>query len=80
MSRIIQHLESGIGRSRSDHALPLFELADVLVRLNHVACFIVNVKSQRDVIDCDASRIRLQRRLPITTSGRMASEFRSKPR
>jgi hypothetical protein len=37
-----RHLGSGISRKGKKHALPLFELARVLVRFDHVARLIVN--------------------------------------
>jgi hypothetical protein len=40
---IIRHLGSEISRNGNKHALPLFEIARVLMRLDHVASFIVNV-------------------------------------
>jgi hypothetical protein len=36
---IIRHLESEISRNGNKHALPLFEIADVLVRFDYVAGF-----------------------------------------
>jgi hypothetical protein len=39
---IIRHLGSEISRNGDKHALPLFEIALVLVRLDHVASIIVN--------------------------------------
>ena len=41
-------------------ALRLFELARVLVRLDHVASIIVNANHSIDVSGCNASRIRLR--------------------
>jgi hypothetical protein len=40
--RIIRHLGSEISGNGNKHALPLFENSGVLVRLDHVARFIVN--------------------------------------
>jgi hypothetical protein len=40
--RILRHLGSGIDARNVTSVLPLFEIARVLVRFNHVACFIVN--------------------------------------
>jgi hypothetical protein len=42
LCRIIRHLESEISRNGNEHALPLFELARVLVRFDHVARVIIN--------------------------------------
>jgi hypothetical protein len=42
LCRIIRHLGSEISRNGNKHALSVFELARVLVRLDHVASFIVN--------------------------------------
>jgi hypothetical protein len=42
LCRIVRHLRSEISRSRNKHALRLFEIARVLVRLDHVATRIVN--------------------------------------
>ena len=39
---IMRDLESGISRNGDKLALPLFEIASVLVRLDHVAIFIEN--------------------------------------
>jgi hypothetical protein len=44
---IIGHLGSEISRNGNKHALPLFEIARVLVRLCHVASFNVNATSRR---------------------------------
>ena len=38
----LRHLGSGISRKRKKHALPLFEIALVFVRFDHVASIIVN--------------------------------------
>jgi hypothetical protein len=42
LCRIIRHLGSGILRSGDKRRSPLFEIALVLVRFDHVASFIVN--------------------------------------
>jgi hypothetical protein len=39
---IIRHLGSEISRNGNKHALPLFEIARVLVRIDHVASRIVD--------------------------------------
>jgi hypothetical protein len=42
LCRIIRHLGSGISQKRKKHALPVFEIARVLVRFDHIASRIVN--------------------------------------
>jgi hypothetical protein len=42
LCRIIRHLGSGIQRNSDKRRSPLFEITRMLVRLDHIARFIVN--------------------------------------
>jgi hypothetical protein len=44
-------LSHGSGRRKWQHGLPLFEIARVLVRLNHVASFIVNANHRNNRVN-----------------------------
>jgi hypothetical protein len=68
------HRCSDCGNQQSCRALPLFKLALVLVRFEHIASIIANANHGINLSGSDASRIRLRCRRGLDLFGRIETE------